>query len=155
MTVANRDPDRLEPKLRGGYLKLSAALAELGFPIFLVEGVRSIDRQVELYAQGRTAPGPGATEIPLEDAPLSALRHGGRAWLTLGSPVTNAQAGESDHNPDLNGYSRAFDFAFDDPDPWSESHPWELAGLAVEALGLRWGGRWSSPDRPHVYTEEA
>ena len=157
MSELDRELDHLALELRSAWEILEKTCEALGCPIFLVEGRRSMDRQSELYLQGRTTPGPGAVEIALERAPLAALRFEGRAYLPLGKPVTTAQAGESDHNPGRDGRSRALDFAFAfrDGDPWDEAHPWELVGRLAEYLGLAWGGRWPSRDRPHLYTEEA
>lgn len=63
--------DGLDPKLARIVSQTIGAMAELGKPMRLVEGFRSMERQAALYAQGRTAPGP---------------------------IVTNAKPGESKHN---------------------------------------------------------
>jgi len=61
-----------------------------------------------------------------------------------GPIVTWARPGES-----LHSLGRAFDFTFrengfDAPADW-----WEFAGQIGEWMGLRWGGRFKTPDRPH------
>jgi len=66
-----RDMKRLQPLV---LRKVNAVVEEmrlLGLPVRIVEGYRSIERQNELYAQGRTKPG---------------------------NIVTNAKGGESFHN---------------------------------------------------------
>lgn len=62
-----------------------------------------------------------------------------------GSIVTNARGLQSYHN-----YCLAFDAVFLGHlwNPPSESW-WEELGQEGEKLGLEWGGRWPSPDRPH------
>jgi len=48
---------------------------------------------------------------------------------------------QSDHN-----YGLASDFVGDVPgvNPWDKSHDWEGYGLACEAVGLEWSGRWTT-----------
>lgn len=62
---------RLQPLVERKAKVVIDEMALLGFPVRLVEGYRSIERQNELYAQGRTKPG---------------------------QVVTNAKGGESFHN---------------------------------------------------------
>lgn len=63
--------DGLVPKLKIAAEKLVETMASLGKPIRITEGFRSMERQAELYAQGRTKPG---------------------------NIVTNAKPGQSRHN---------------------------------------------------------
>lgn len=53
--------DRSEQRLKGVNVALVSvvrrAAKALPFPLFVVEGLRSKERQAELYAQGRTKPG--------------------------------------------------------------------------------------------------
>lgn len=66
------DPkNNLKPKVEHMKKQLVAIMATIGSPIIVTEGFRSIERQNELYAQGRTKPG---------------------------SIITNAKGGESYHN---------------------------------------------------------
>ena len=88
---------------------------------FLTATHRSNAEQTKLYAQGRTAPG---------------------------KKVTNAKAGQSNHNQLP---SPAFDIAFKKADgsiDWSESLFAKFAVIA-KAQGLAWGGDWRKPDTPH------
>jgi len=54
-----RDIDRahLHPRMRTAAELLDAAILAAGLPLRFYEGARSPDRQAELYARGRTAPG--------------------------------------------------------------------------------------------------
>lgn len=65
------DLDALYPAFRARYVDVLAACRARGFDYFAISGTRSDAEQNALFAQGRTAPG---------------------------SIVTNARAGESDHN---------------------------------------------------------
>lgn len=103
-----------------------ASMSALGYPMRLLEGLRSADRQQQLYAQGRSAPGKIVTYA---DGVLKRSQH---------------QSG------------RAADCAFrDDPrtprdETYAEDMPWQAYGAAAEAVGLTWGGRWKMHDLPHV-----
>lgn len=64
-----------------------------------------------------------------------------------GKVVTNARGGYSSHN-----FGLAADFTiFDGNSPVWESPNYTKVGKIAESLGLSWGGRWSTPDEPHVY----
>ena len=82
---------------------------------------RSNKEQSELYAKGRTAPGP---------------------------KVTNAKAGQSKHNlyP-----SKAIDIAFKNPDgslDWNIDN-FKLFASLICKHGVTWGGSWKFVDNPH------
>lgn len=89
---------------------------------FLTATHRSNEEQNRLYAQGRTAPG---------------------------KRVTNARAGQSNHNKYP---SPAFDIAFRKKDgsiDWSD-HLFKKFAVLAKANGLSWGGDWKSiKDNPH------
>ncbi len=121
-----RDRDRLKdvaPGLLDKVLRILNAMDELGFPMFVVEGVRSTERQVALYAQGRTKPGGIVTRVD-------------------GITVVGT------HQIQADGFGHAIDCAFvDDPgtkedETYDLAMPWDLFGLMAEKLGLRWGGRF-------------
>jgi peptidoglycan L-alanyl-D-glutamate endopeptidase CwlK len=105
------------------------AMATLGHPMLVTDGVRTQAQQQALYAKGRTAPG---------------------------SKVTNVDGVrvKSNHQPKADGFGHAVDCCFFDErgkPSWAESHPWRLYGEMAKALGLVWGGDWKSiVDKPHV-----
>ena len=115
----NRSLSDLRPELAALAQQLLDEAETLGIPIFVTETLRTYSRQDQLFHQGRT---------------------------TDGEVVTNARAGESNHN-----YGLAFDVAFRAPpaaDPFDG--PWAAIGEIGRNLGLRWGGDFSSlVDRPH------
>lgn len=122
----------LHPLLLEKVDRVLNAMAALGWPMKIVQGVRTAEQQGKLYAQGRTAPG---------------------------KVVTNADGvvKKSNHQPKQDGYGYAVDCAFvDNPatpvdETWSDRSPWSAYGACAKAVGLVWGGDWKSlPDRPHV-----
>ena len=62
---------RIQPLVKRKAAAIEKAMGQLGHPVRVVEGYRSIERQNSLYAQGRTTPG---------------------------NIVTNAKGGQSFHN---------------------------------------------------------
>jgi peptidoglycan L-alanyl-D-glutamate endopeptidase CwlK len=118
----------VHPKLREKVERVRDAMAALGFPMIVTDGVRTDDEQAALYAQGRTAPG---------------------------RIVTNADGftHRSNHQLHADGCGHAADLAFlvDGKASWDESLPWSCYGACAKAVGLAWGGDFITiKDRPHV-----
>lgn len=108
--------------------------------IRIVQGLRTIEEQNNLYALGRTKVNPD----------------GKSAKKPLGNIVTKAKGGSSYHN-----FGLAFDFAllFDldgngtyETLSWDEDNPyWKQVVQAFELKGWFWGGQFSSfKDYPHL-----
>jgi len=131
--MTTTDPHRfaklagVHPDLTRAVRAVVLAMHELGYEMIVTDGVRTSAEQQKLYAQGRTAPG---------------------------KVVTNADGiiRSSNHQPKADGYGHAVDCCFlvDGVPSWSDALPWELYGEMARVLGLRWGGDWKTPDRPHV-----
>lgn len=118
----------VHPALIAAVTKLINQMADAGTPIMVTSGVRTLAEQRRLYAQGRTMPG---------------------AIVTNADGIKN----RSNHQVHADGWGHAVDVAFLDEHgkpSWAETHPWTAMGEAAEALGLKWGGRWPHPDRPHL-----
>jgi peptidoglycan L-alanyl-D-glutamate endopeptidase CwlK len=116
------------PDLRSKVELILTAMEALGFPMVVVEGVRSAERQQGLYAKGRTAPGPIVTHV-------------------------DGVRKRSNHQIKADGFGHAVDCAFlkDGRVSWDTKHPWKLYGAMAETLGLVWGGKWAKlVDMPHV-----
>lgn len=111
----------LQPSIQPLALRLLELSQERGIPLEIVQAERSMQQQAEIYAQGRTQPGP---------------------------VVTNAKPGDSYHN-----YGLAFDVVptvYKSLPDWNPSGSlWQTIGEIGEGLGLEWGGRWRTPDKPH------
>jgi peptidoglycan L-alanyl-D-glutamate endopeptidase CwlK len=117
--------DGVHPVLVEKLQRVLAAMEALGFPMFVAQGVRTLEQQRDLYARGRTIDGHIVTNA-------DGIRH------------------KSNHQVADDGYGHAVDCAFRD-DPWGEHRPWAAYGACAQAVGLRWGGAWTSfIDRPHV-----
>lgn len=122
----------LHPDLVAMLTRVFAAMHALGYPMKIIEGVRSTERQQQLYALGRTRPGKIVTNC---------------------DGVTK----KSNHQAKADGFGHAADCAFiDDPktprdETWDQAMPWQAFGACAEAVGLTWGGRWTTlRDFPHV-----
>ena len=94
---------------------------ETGKSLSVIEGYRTPERSKALYDQGRTLPGRIVSWVK----PFF-------SW----------------HN-----YGLAFDVAptelLNKPD-WDPDNPlWQHLGQIGKRIGLRWGGDWKSPDKPH------
>lgn len=110
----------VHPNLVEDCYLLLAVMKILGFPMFIANGLRTLEEQQALYAQGRTKPGLKVTNVD-------------------GSDPTKAT-----HSPQADGFGHAVDFAFDAPNPWADNLPWRAFGENAKALGLKWGGDWKT-----------
>ena len=116
----------LHPDLVSKIGTLLAAMATLGFPMRVVQGLRTTEEQKALFAQGRTTPG---------------------SIVTKADGVVN----RSNHQAAQDGLGRAADCAFVVGGKVVWDGPWAAYGANAMALGLVWGGNFRSiVDRPHV-----
>lgn len=116
----------VHPELKRRIIQLGVVLASLNLQV--TQGMRTWEEQNDLYAQGRSMPGP---------------------------IVTNAQGGYSSHNF---GYSVDLvpeEIVPGQPD-WQVSHPtWQRLLQVAPSCGLAEGAKWRSfPDNPHFYLQE-
>ena len=88
-------------------------LAEL--PMFVVEGVRTAERQHTIFVSD-----PNATNCD--------------GYIKLSS-----------HQAKPDGFGHAVDCAFLGPSPFALTHDWKGYGARLEAAGCIWGGRWKHP----------
>jgi len=117
---ADRDWTRLDPAFGQSILALMARLADRGYPLALVEGYRSPERQAALAQSGR--------QVTRAEAYRSLHQYGlaaDLAPLAEGVPV------------------------FSEATPWARE-AYQALGEEAEALGLVWGGRWTLRDLGHV-----
>jgi peptidoglycan L-alanyl-D-glutamate endopeptidase CwlK len=113
---------QLHPALASAVRAVVADLAARGIVVEVVQGLRTYKEQDELYAKGRTKPGP---------------------------IVTQARGGQSNHNFGL--AVDLCPFTNDKPDWNAPMAVWAAIGAAAEAHGLEWGGQWKKfLDKPHV-----
>lgn len=130
--MASQLLEGVHPDLVEKVNKIILACAALELPVVVTAGVRTLEVQQHLFAQGRSLPG---------------------------KIVTNCDGvnRRSPHQLRSDGYGHAVDLAFldytksFDTPSWAESHPWAMLGAMAKALGLVWGGDFKSLiDRPHV-----
>ncbi|ASA96819.1 M15 family metallopeptidase [Anoxybacillus sp. FSL W8-0104] len=120
--------ERAEKKLVGVHPLVATKARQLieraykeGINIIITQGLRTIEEQNELYAQGRTK---------------------------TGKIVTNARGGYSYHNFGL-AFDFAILNA-DGSVNWNVDEKWKRVGALGKSLGLEWGGDWRDfPDYPH------
>lgn len=110
----------LDPELQVLCRRLLTAAKELGHDARVIQGYRTFEEQDELYAQGRTKPGPVVTHA-----------RGGYSWHNFRKAF------------DVGLFTERGTYIDDD-----DSGLMAL-GEVAEHIGLEWGGRWQHPDYPH------
>ncbi|HET8781068.1 MAG TPA: M15 family metallopeptidase [Pyrinomonadaceae bacterium] len=125
--------DKVHPKLKEKVTQLAARLAARNMSFLVTDGMRTFAEQDELFKQGRTKPG---------------------------KIVTKSRGGESNHNYGLaiDSYPVIDGRVFTDiPDGATQQFRktfnaiQQAIGEEGEAVGLTWGGRWTSMfDPPHL-----
>ncbi len=98
----------------------------VGMEVLIYCTLRSNEEQAELYARGRTR---------------------------AGVIVTNAQPGQSLHNPDAHGKAWAFDAVpmLAGKPMWKDEKLLLAMGQCGERAGLEWAGRWRGKMRESVH----
>ena len=118
----SRDITMCHPQLQELANKLLIECKKQGLIVKLGECFRSVDEQNALYAQGRTKPGSIVTNA--KGISYSSMHQWGVAF----DVIRNDGKG-----------------AYNDSDGW-----FSKVGKIGKALGLEWGGDWTSPvDKPH------
>lgn len=119
--INSRKIEDLLPHVANKAIAFVAECAKQGIDVLITSTYRDFDSQAELYAKGRTAPGPR---------------------------VTNAKPGYSYHNHRV---AFDFVPIVDGKAVWNDDHLWAQCGMIGEKLGLEWGGGWHSfQDKPHM-----
>lgn len=122
--------DKLHPKVRAEILHLVKKCYKSGFKIRIVQGYRTFDEQDELYAQGRTKPGPIVTKV-----------RGGMSNHNYGCAIDFCLL----HNDGTISWSNSEDSDKDGKKDWME------VVEIFKANGYEWGGDWKSfKDTPHL-----
>lgn len=102
----------------------------------VVQGLRTIDEQNALFAQGRTKPGQIVTNAK-----------GGKSYHNYGLAIDFAIMYDKDRNGSFEVLSWDLNYDFD-KDGVSD---WQEVVKAFESKGWEWGGRWHSiQDNPHL-----
>lgn len=120
----SRDVNDLEPVTRGLCLAFLDDVRDAGLKVRITDTLRTMERQRELWEQGRTTPGP---------------------------VVTWARPGQSPHNYGM-AFDICFEGKTQlECYPPADDPRWARVGAIGVALGLVWGGGWQKKrkDRPH------
>lgn len=154
--MASRRIEDCVPELQEKYKAFAVGMDAAGIPYMITCTARRVREQIALYAQGREKlDHVNALRKLAGMAPITWQENARKVTWTLAS---NHLIDLDDNNPD-NDHSRAFDIAImrDGRPTWdlkvninaNDIPDYDEAGRIGEAVGLRWGGRFPSPDRPH------
>lgn len=131
---------QLHPSIRQEVIDTITKVENENFPatvmIRIVEGYRTIEEQNQLYAKGRTAPGPRVTNAK-----------GGSSFHNYGLAIDFALMYDKDNNGTYEtlSWDALKDFDRDGQSDWQE------VVSAFKAIGYRWGGDFKSiVDEPHL-----
>jgi peptidoglycan L-alanyl-D-glutamate endopeptidase CwlK len=123
--MSSRRIEDLDASMQLRALRFAGAMAENGVPFIFTCTRRTQAEQEELYARGRTKPGPKVTWT------LKSMHIDGLAFDIAvckdGIPTWDIKV-----DVDEDGVGDYLE-----------------AGQIGESIGLEWGGRWSKPDYPH------
>ncbi|WP_297576898.1 M15 family metallopeptidase [uncultured Deefgea sp.] len=117
---ANRDWQQLESRFVQQVLQVMKKMDERGYPLALLEGYRSPERQDELAQM--------ANLVTKAKGGQSKHQYG---WAVDLAPIKNGKV------------------IISEKDPWA-SEAYQALGEEAEAAGLTWGGRWSFKDYGHI-----
>lgn len=113
---------RVHPRLAQLGLRMIDLCAQAGVAVLITQGLRTVQEQDDLYAQGRSKPGKIVTHAK-----------GGQSWHNFGLAFDIVV---------LDAVGKA---------EWDTAHPgWKEAAKIGKSLGLEWGGDWKGfKDLPH------
>ncbi len=124
---------KLHPAIRSAALELLLNCIDEKIPIRITQGMRTLEEQDILYAQGRTTPGPEVTKAP---AGKSYHNYG----LAIDFCLLISETGEV-------LWDREKDFNANGVSDWAE-----IIKIAKK-LGFKSGADWEEPDAPHLYMQ--
>lgn len=154
--MASRKIEDCVPELQEKFAAFKAAMDAAGISFILTCTARTVREQVALYAQGREKlETTNALRKIAGLPPISWMENAHKVTWTLASKhIIDLEDGNAE-----NDKARAFDIAVtkDGKPVWdlkvnvnkNDLPDYDEAGRIGEAVGLRWGGRFPSPDRPH------
>jgi len=159
--MASRDLKDCTPSLQLKAKAFFSAVLRAGIPVVLTCTARTVKEQRALYAQGRELLF-DVNELRAMAGlpPITAEQNKNKVTWTLNSKhIIDLDDGSTD-----NDLSRAFDIVIApggkptwnikvDVNKDQEPDYWQV-GKIGEACGLRWGGRFKTPDMPHFEDTE-
>ena len=153
--MASRQVSDLTPSMQTKFKAFAFEMLSRGIPFVLTCTARTVLEQTALYAQGRqSVEGVNALRTLAGLPPITANQNKKVTWTLQSKHLIDLE----DDIPG-NDKSRAFDIAItrDGKPVWdvkvdvNQDHisDYEQAGKIGESVGLRWGGKFKSPDMPH------
>lgn len=154
--MASRKIRDLTPKMQRLYSAFKKKMDEAGISFVITCTARTVREQIALYAQGRQS---------LEE--VNALRKIAGLWEITAAEnkrkvtwtLHSKHLIDLEDNDESNNQSNAFDIVItkDKKASWdikvdvnkNDVPDYDEAGSIGESVGLKWGGRFRSPDRPH------
>jgi peptidoglycan L-alanyl-D-glutamate endopeptidase CwlK len=132
--------NQLHPSIRQEVIDTITKIENMNFPktvkIRIVQGLRTIEEQNELYAQGRTKPGSIVTNAK-----------GGSSYHNYGLAFDFVIMYDKDNNGTFEALSWDVNYDFD-KDGFKD---WQEVVSEFKALGYSWGGDFKSlTDNPHI-----
>ncbi|HKC36886.1 MAG TPA: M15 family metallopeptidase [Chitinophagaceae bacterium] len=132
--------NKLHPAIRQEVIDTITKIENESFPstirIRIVQGLRTIEEQNELYAQGRTRPGSIVTNAK-----------GGSSYHNYGLAFDFVIMYDKDNNGSYEAVSWDVNYDFDK----DGVKDWQEVVKAFKALGYTWGGDFKSiVDSPHI-----
>ena len=124
--MASRDLCKLAPRVRAAALAFMAEGQRRGLDLLIYCTARTVQEQADLYASGRTKPGPILTNARGLQS-LHVIGPDGWAWAFDAVPLVNGKA------------------------QWSDDAALLAMGQCGEAVGLTWAGRWRGKLRERVH----
>jgi peptidoglycan L-alanyl-D-glutamate endopeptidase CwlK len=154
--MASRKIEDLTIPLQFLYKEFNIRMAKAGIPFVVTCTARTVKEQQALYAQGRdTLKNVNALRKMAGLPPITDKENKYKVTWTLNSKhLIDLDDGNTD-----NDKARAFDIVITDKGKanWDVKvnvnknaiPDYEEAGKIAESIGLKWGGRWKTPDYPH------
>jgi peptidoglycan L-alanyl-D-glutamate endopeptidase CwlK len=154
--MGSRNINDLDPMILFLYHEFSRRMGEVKLSYAVTSTSRSVIEQMALYVQGRLSLSDVNIFRNVARLPLIAISGNVKVTWTLNSKhVTNMFDDDLNNNK-----ARAFDIAIigkQGQAVWdikvsvndNEIPDYDEAGAIGESVGLKWGGRFSQPDRPH------
>lgn len=154
--MASRKIEDLTEPLQFLYKEFNVRMALAGVPFVVTCTARTVTEQYALYAQGReTLKDVNTLRKMAVLPPITDKENKYKVTWTLTSKhLINLDDGNTNNNK-----SRAFDIVITDKGKatWdlkvninkNTIPDYEEAGKIAESIGLKWGGRWKTPDYPH------
>lgn len=130
----SRDLALLAPDIRDAALRFIVEASRQGIAVRITETIRTRTRQQWLWSIGRTNSHPvSGSVLKLTNAPPGSSKHETGLAFDVVPMIPSPTGASGDYRPTA----------------WWNCPYWEQLGKIGESCGLKWGGRWASPDRPH------